>query len=211
IRDHLFIFPLEKLAKNNNFLEIDKTNKRIKFNNNFEDDYQLSNQIIQLSFESLKNSNEYYKNLELDQLLNYDSYQEQKLMNNYHKKFSKVEIRQYQYWFSKMVKDRDTKCVICCEDYPGLLEAAHIKPYAKCDLQSMFDSLNGITLCKNHHSLFDEGYFTFNNDWTIKLSKADKFKLYKEDLDLKFKQYESCFDKLKVTKHNITVYDTIHN
>jgi putative restriction endonuclease len=68
-----------------------------------------------------------------------------------------------QHIFAASIKDRDGKCIICCIDRPELLQACHIKPFSQCSNQiEQVDSNNGITLCANHHKLFDRGLFTFD-------------------------------------------------
>ncbi|WP_318345686.1 HNH endonuclease [Flagellimonas baculiformis] len=59
------------------------------------------------------------------------------------------------------------KCAICEIHYDFLLEACHITPWSKAKKTERLDIRNGILLCANHHKLFDNGYFTINDDYSI--------------------------------------------
>lgn len=103
-------------------------------------------------------------------------------------KFSSVQKRERQHLFRKDVLDRDQKCLICCIENYNILQACHIKPYANCDENEKYDDDNGITLCLNHHKLFDRGLFTLNKEAKVQISNN----LLEEDIHLFFKQYEPC-------------------
>ena len=73
-----------------------------------------------------------------------------------------------------------------------MLDAAHIQPYSKCINQiEKYDINNGILMCRNHHRLFDAGYFTFTASKTIKISKE----LNQDDGYLLIKTFEPCYAK----------------
>jgi len=93
------------------------------------------------------------------------------------------------YLFRKLVIDRDRKCVICCCDNNYVLEACHIKTFEKCNQNEAINEQNGITLCANHHKLFDNGMFSFNLNGTISISSL----LNEIDEDLLIKKFESCY------------------
>ncbi len=107
--------------------------------------------------------------------------------------FNLVQKRERQHLFRKDVLDRDQKCLICCIENYNILQACHIKPYANCDDSEKYDDENGITLCLNHHKLFDKGLFTLNKNAKVEISKN----LLEDDIHLFFKQYEPC--------HSVTI------
>lgn len=125
--------------------------------------------------------------------LNKDGEDVAELLDNKSEKFIKLKTRTRQHIFRKKVLDRDLKCCICCADSSLLLDACHIKPYSACinDYEA-YNETNGIVLCKNHHTLFDNGFFTFSKDWKVKISN----KLNDSDISLFFKQYEKCYTEL---------------
>lgn len=108
-----------------------------------------------------------------------------------HESDNEVKKRQYQHIFAKEVKDNNPKCTICCTYIPEILEACHIKWFKDCDYSEAYDPKNGVTLCRNHHKLFDSGFFTFHTNGKVLI--WDKKEI--EDYDLLFRQYESCFLK----------------
>ncbi|MGL4951376.1 MAG: HNH endonuclease, partial [Mycoplasma sp.] len=133
-----------------------------------------------------------YKDLSIKEILDYEEYMESKLISGWRPE--EVDIvtkgRRYQHLFSKLIFNRDSKCKICCLDQPYLLEAAHIKPYSKCSTDiERYDQHNGILLCRNHHKMFDKGYFTFDEKWNVIISKE----VCREDEDLLIKTYEPCY------------------
>lgn len=71
-------------------------------------------------------------------------------------------------------------CPLCGIDLPYMLIASHIKPFRDCaHIYEAIDHNNGILLCRNHDFLFDQGYFTFDDNGYIILSNE---LLEKEDL-----------------------------
>jgi putative restriction endonuclease len=82
-----------------------------------------------------------------------------------------------------LMKAYDTSCAFCGLQFPEALEAAHIKPWARCNRQERLDPRNGLLLCSTHHRLFDAHwllvtpertirYYTATEGWTY--SDADK-------------------------------------
>lgn len=62
----------------------------------------------------------------------------------------------------------DHACPICHITIPHMLIASHIKPFRDCaHLYEAIDHNNGLLLCRNHDYLFDQGYFTFDEDGYI--------------------------------------------
>ena len=58
---------------------------------------------------------------------------------------------------------------ILCEY--DLLIASHIKPFRDCGYTvEAMDSNNGLLLCRNHDYLFDQGYFSFDDDGHLLMS-----------------------------------------
>ncbi|MEG0992024.1 MAG: HNH endonuclease signature motif containing protein [Malacoplasma sp.] len=112
--------------------------------------------------------------------------------------------RSLQHIFRKEVLDRDGKCLICCIDNYIVLEACHIKPYAVCDNDEKYDLNNGLTLCRNHHKLFDSGSFAFSENLKILISRH-----FDSDEDLYFRQYENCWNLIN-KKLNIEKYRQHH-
>ena len=51
-----------------------------------------------------------------------------------------------------------------------LLIASHIKPWAKSNDREKIDPKNGFSLTPTYDKLFDQGYITFNRDFTVKVS-----------------------------------------
>ncbi len=64
-------------------------------------------------------------------------------------------------------------CPLCGIQIPHMLIASHIKPFRDCaHIFEAMDHNNGLLLCRNHDYLFDQGYFTFDNQGYIILSQA---------------------------------------
>ena len=143
----------------------------------------------------------YDKNFSFSDLVNFDDKEIQEIhTNGIDEKTSEVIRRQYQHIFRKKVLDRDEgKCVICCIKNFNILEACHIKPYAESSDIEKYDFNNGLTFCANHPILFDKGFFTFDDNWKVKIWNS----LETNDKDLFFSQYEDCYIKIfcKFAKH----------
>lgn len=60
------------------------------------------------------------------------------------------------------------QCCVCRLTMIRMLEAAHIKPH-KDDETCRLRPDNGLSLCRNHHKAFDEGYWTLNSQFQIEL------------------------------------------
>jgi putative restriction endonuclease len=63
------------------------------------------------------------------------------------------------------------KCAVCGLTLDFLLEACHIIPWSQTKKTDRLDIRNGILLCANHHKLFDSGYFSINDDYTINVTE----------------------------------------
>ena len=66
----------------------------------------------------------------------------------------------------------DHACPLCQINIAHMLIASHIKPFRDCaHIYEAIDHNNGLLLCRNHDYLFDQGYFTFDENGFILLSK----------------------------------------
>ena len=75
----------------------------------------------------------------------------------------------------------DHSCPICGINIPHMLIASHIKPFRDCaHIYEAIDHDNGLLLCRNHDYLFDQGYFTFDENGYIIFSEE---LLEKDNLD----------------------------
>lgn len=60
------------------------------------------------------------------------------------------------------------RCCVCGGQLHRLLEASHIKPH-KEDQTYRLRPDNGLSLCRNHHAAFDEGYWTLTHQLRIEV------------------------------------------
>lgn len=193
---NIFENPAQHL-KVDNFFIVDRKNKTIEIKTNGSDKElnELRVFLINESVKCLEKCVPEYRGLSFDEITNYEGYiQNNILVGSSFENISKeLKGRRYQHIFSKIIFERDQRCKICCLDLPELLQAAHIKPYSKCDNDiDKYCENNGILLCCNHHKLYDRGFFTFTNDWKIEISKE----LSEYDADLLIKTFEPCFMQL---------------
>ena len=71
--------------------------------------------------------------------------------------------------FRVVVTDaHNRRCAITGEKILPVLEAAHIKPFSK---DGPNDVNNGLLLKSDFHTLFDEGYITIDQDYSVDVSK----------------------------------------
>lgn len=189
--------PGEKLiVKNSNIWEINKKEQYIRINID-NSNPQLLSQYFQIlketAWSELLSCCPDYNKMKIEQILNSKDYLFDSI--NYHPNLIDEDEqinagRKFQHIFKKCIYERDQKCKICCSTNSHCLEAAHIKPYSKCEsLNDKYDVNNGITLCANHHKLLDTGMFTFNDDWTVIISPH----YHEDDEDLKIKTFEPCY------------------
>lgn len=160
--------PAKKLFRSNSdFWIIDKENKSIRMNIKLANENEiiiLKDKLLSAAKESLEKCIPDYSNLSINEIIEYPEFLKLKLLTETIS-INKVEKRRYQYIYAKIIKDRDLKCKICCLDIPNLLIACHLKPYSVCDSEiEQYDEENGITMCPNHHKLFDDGLFTFTDE-----------------------------------------------
>ncbi len=88
----------------------------------------------------------------------------------YREILSKVRLGQNSFRL-KLTDAYGRKCSISGEKTLPVLEAAHIKPYAKSGPHLLS---NGLVLRADLHKLFDNGYLTITNDYKIEVSKRIK-------------------------------------
>lgn len=98
----------------------------------------------------------------------------------YRKAYSQVRDQ----GFSKAVRESYSySCAVCRDkvvtpDGKALVEGAHIIPWHESNND---DPRNGLSLCRNHHWMFDHFMFTIREDFSIKISKW----LKKDDIRVK--------------------------
>lgn len=175
------------------WFEFDKKDKTVKLN--FDLDLTLESLQLFESFcvKAIKEAIPWYESLDINNILSKVDTELMMLYTNGDEiESSEYVKRKYQHIFRKQVLDRDKKCIICCVDNSAVLCACHIKPYAKSALIEKYDANNGITLCSNHHLLFDKGYFSFDSSWNLIISK----RLPIQDDSLFFKQFEDCYQMI---------------
>lgn len=66
-----------------------------------------------------------------------------------------------------ILQSYDYKCAFCDFSFVFALEALHIIPWSNASKSERMDVRNGVLLCANHHKLFDSGWLTINDDYTI--------------------------------------------
>jgi putative restriction endonuclease len=65
-------------------------------------------------------------------------------------------------------------CCITGLNFPELLRASHIKPWAKSDTNEKVNPQNGLLLNALHDSAFDKGFITINHNYEIVVSSEIK-------------------------------------
>ena len=97
-----------------------------------------------------------------------------------------ISARRGQGYFREQVIKRMNYCIVTGSK--EILEAAHIKPWAKANDEEKIDSFNGLLLTPNCHKLFDKGLMCFQDNGEITISnliKLNEFnKLVNEDKKL---------------------------
>lgn len=61
----------------------------------------------------------------------------------------------------------DSSCTICGLAFENALEAAHIIPWSQANEKERMNVQNGVLLCATHHKLFDSGWLSILEDYTI--------------------------------------------
>lgn len=92
--------------------------------------------------------------------------------------YAKVKVRgaAQQVFRGTILSVYNNKCCVCGLSFKNILEASHIIPYSIASDEQKLEVSNGLLLCANHHKMFDNGYITLNEDYTIKYSDIKKGK-----------------------------------
>lgn len=123
-------------------------------------------QVYNYNWNNLENPFEYAKeglteNQIIEELLNNP--------NNSKDIYTKIKVRgAAQSIFRKaLLLAYDSKCAFCGLNFETALQASHIIPWSKANKSERLDITNGLLLCATHHKLFDNGWFTVDNTYTI--------------------------------------------
>ena len=85
--------------------------------------------------------------------------------------WSKTKTRRKLQGFKKPVLSRRNGCcIVCGTSALGLVDAAHISPYAT-DVTNRANPANGIGLCKYCHAAFDQRSIAIVTNGTLKISR----------------------------------------
>jgi len=85
--------------------------------------------------------------------------------------WSKTRTRRRLRGFTDPVLSRSNGCcIVCGTSASGLVDAAHISPYAT-DFKNRANPANGICLCKYCHAAFDQRTIAVSLDGTLKVSR----------------------------------------
>lgn len=83
--------------------------------------------------------------------------------------YGKIKVRgiAQQIFRKALLKAYDKKCAFCEFSFVKTLQASHIIPWSKSTKSERLDVRNGILLCANHHSLFDQRKIIVNSEYEI--------------------------------------------
>lgn len=214
ILNNMFENPVDKLQiVNSDFWTYDKNKKtiRINYDTKLYQSQELKDLFLSKALNKLKDIVPEYKELSLEEIIDYENFIFQSEIHtlNENDLLSNVKIRRYQHIFAKIIKDRDKKCLVCNLSCPQVLEACHIKPHNKCCSNiEKYDCNNGLTMCANHHSLFDAGMFSFDEQWNLILSPY--LNNFEYDSNILFNQ-DNVNKKLPMIKSFGNPYLKYHN
>lgn len=77
----------------------------------------------------------------------------------------------FQNKFREAVLERDNyQCLICGESLRPLLEAGHIDKHSDASPEKKYNPHNGLTLCCNHHKLYDDNIIIIDENGLIELN-----------------------------------------
>ena len=111
---------------------------------------------------------------------------------------SRDETKSLQAFYKDtLINEFDHCCPICGNHIPQMLIASHIKPFRDCaHIYEAIDHNNGLLLCRNHDYLFDQGYFSFDQDGRIIIcSKIDPNEYHLYQLNPNYYLPKSLFSK----------------
>lgn len=106
---------------------------------------------------------------QLKEVKNIDNYVD-KLKIEGKEKEAVIKARVNQSIFRSNLINKYGSCCVCKLNNKDLLIASHIKPWSACEPKEKLDTDNGFLLCPNHDKLFDKGYISFDDDWSILIS-----------------------------------------
>lgn len=206
----MFSAPLRYMKKSG-VISCNKKENTIRFiTEEIKDVHKYFDDLKKTSLQILYKCIPEYKNLDIKNIINYELYIKKYISKNSEKKYTEVEVRQYQYIFSRIIKNQDKECVVCKINIPQILEACHIKPYEKCNnIEEKYSEQNGLTMCRNHHKLFDTGFFSFSNNWDLLVNEKRFENFDKSLLDNLLKKYINSID-LKSRKEFNNKYIEFH-
>lgn len=106
--------------------------------------------------------------------------------------FGKIKIDKQDALFSKLIRERDGKCVFCGKS-DGKLENSHF--WGRGNKATRFDPQNCDTLCFHCHMLHEGNKQGFYRDWKIKqLGEKEYDKLERRArLTVKYGEFEKPF------------------
>jgi putative restriction endonuclease len=126
--------------------------------------------------------------------------------NNITERLVTVKSRIYQDVLREyLLENYDNCCAFCDNDQIELLVASHIIPW-RSDDQKRLDLDNCILLCSFHDKLFDKGFITLDEDYSILISNELSQNVVKQIIDIEFKLPKSNIpkmDNLKVHREEI--------
>jgi len=136
------------------------------------------------------------------------------------KEISEVERQKRDRAFGTIVRiNYNHFCTVCgkkvmTKDGASLVEAAHIIPWSKSFND---DPRNGISLCRNHHWLFDKYMLTIRNDYTVQLSpwlkrKPNKWDEYRNisDSEILLPSDSKFYPAVDALKYHNKEYERVH-
>lgn len=85
----------------------------------------------------------------------------------------------------RLIEKYNDACCLCGLNFPQLLVASHIKPWAYCNPIEKADIHNGLLLCRNHDALFNQHLITFDTKGKIiiyeTIARTDYPKLFLDE------------------------------
>lgn len=117
------------------------------------------------------------------------SWKLQDILGGPSEKIREVKIRLHQRFFREAVMaSYGSSCCVCSNPIPQLLTAGHIIPWAnREDLRA--NPRNGLCLCSLHHDAFDNGLWTIEDSYEIRLSSELMAYLPNKTLESGFVDY----------------------
>jgi putative restriction endonuclease len=112
--------------------------------------------------------------------------------------YAKVKVRgtAQAIFRAALLQTYDGSCAVCGFSFEEALDAAHLKPWPKCNHAERLDPTNGLLLCASHHRLFDAGMITL----------SESFKVIYADPQMKNGSYSEADKSLSIDLHNRAAY-----